>query len=147
MFNRALQGKYAPGSAFKPVTLLAALAGASRPPTKFTTRRAVSRWAAQFSGTGPSRKDCHRPGPVDAVAAMERSVNDYFYTMGMRAGIQAIADTARQSRVWASSSGLDMCPVDVSGSVPDPAWKRSSIWKCGFRATRSTCPSAKGIWR
>lgn len=126
MFNRALQGKYAPGSAFKPVTLLAALGrGVTTPDEVYDAVGFV-----EVSGTifrdWTVAQGLPPAGPVDAVAAMERSVNDYFYTMGMRAGIQAIADTAR-SLGLGQSSGLDTRPVDVSGLVPDPTWKRNTL--------------------
>lgn len=131
MFNRPLQGNYAPGSAFKPVTLLAALArGVTTPSEVYEATGSVVVGGTVFrdwtvtQGLPPA-------GPVDAVAAMERSVNDYFYTMGTRAGIQAIADTARALGLGASS-GLDTRPVDVSGTVPDPAWKRSELLDIWF---------------
>lgn len=131
MFNRALQGRYAPGSAFKPVTLLAALGRGVTTPSEIydATGRVVvggtvfRDWTIT-QGLPPA-------GPVDAVAAMERSVNDYFYTMGMRAGIQAIADTARDLGLG-RSSGLDIRPADVAGTVPDPAWKRSELLEIWF---------------
>src|SRR5690606_40780314 len=72
-------------------------------------------------------------GPVNAVSAMERSVNDYFYVMGSRAGIQAIAATARALGLG-SSTGLDIRPQDAAGLVPDPAWQRASyneLWYPG----------------
>jgi len=60
------------------------------------------------------------------VSALERSVNDYFYTIGLRAGIQAIAETARKLGLG-QSAGLDIRPADVAGTVPDPEWKRRTL--------------------
>lgn len=130
MFNRALQGKYAPGSAFKPVTLLAALGTGVTEPSEIYHAMGSVRVGGRLFRDWTVTQGLPPAGPVDAVAALERSVNDYFYTMGMRAGIQAIADTAREFGLG-RSSGLDTRPVDSAGIVPDPAWKRSThleIW-------------------
>lgn len=124
LFPRAIQGGYAPGSSFKPVTLLAALGRRVVDPmeTFHATGRVVvggrefRDWTV-VQGLPPA-------GPVTAVQALERSVNDYFYTIGTQAGIQAIADTARQLGLG-QRSGLDIGPADSAGIVPDPAWKRA----------------------
>lgn len=130
LFNRALQGVYAPGSTFKPVTLLAALGRGVTDPSEIYHATGRVEVGGQIFRDWTATQGLPPPGPVDAVAAMERSVNDYFYTMGMRAGIQAIADTARQFGLG-QPSGLDMRPADYAGIIPDPAWKRSQhleIW-------------------
>lgn len=130
LFNRAIQGVYAPGSAFKPVTLLAALSRGVTDPSEVYHATGQVEVGGQIFRDWTATQGLPPPGPVDAVAALERSVNDYFYTMGMRAGIQSIADTARQFGLG-QSTGLDTRPADASGTIPDPAWKRSQhleIW-------------------
>lgn len=126
MFNRAVQGKYPPGSTFKPVTLLAALGrGVVTPDEVYNAVGYVEVGGTIFrdwtltQGLAPA-------GPVNAVSALERSVNDYFYTIGLRAGIQAIAETARALGLG-RSAGLDTRPADVAGIVPDPDWKRATL--------------------
>jgi len=126
MFNRAVQGKYPPGSTFKPVTLLAALTrGVVTADEVYDAVGYVEVGGVIFrdwtltQGLPPA-------GPVNAVSALERSVNDYFYTIGLRAGIQAIAETARKLGLG-QSAGLDIRPADVAGTVPDPEWKRRTL--------------------
>lgn len=131
MFNRALQGNYPPGSSFKPATLLAALGRGVTTPTEVYNATGTVEVGGTVFRDWTVTQGLPPAGPVDAVAAMERSVNDYFYTMGMRAGIQAIADTARALGLGASS-GLDIRPADSPGVVPDPAWKRSEMLEIWF---------------
>lgn len=123
-FQRPLQGKYAPGSTFKPITLLAAVQrGVVDPRATFHATGSVTVGGIVFrdwtivQGLPPA-------GPVTAVQALERSVNDYFYTIGIDAGIQTIADTARLLGLG-RPTGLDTSPTGVTGQVPDPAWKRA----------------------
>lgn len=122
LVSRGFQGAYAPGSAFKPITLLAALGqGVVEPDEvynatgRFELGGTVWRDWTVAQGLPPA-------GPVDAVAALERSVNDYFYEMGHRTGITAIADTARALGLG-RPTGIDV--ADNGGLVPDPAWKRN----------------------
>lgn len=124
LFHRAIQGTYAPGSSFKPVTLLAALGRDVLDPYEIyhatgrvTIGGRVFRDWTSVQGLPPA-------GPIDAVQALERSANDYFYTAGTEAGIQAIADVARQLGLG-QSTGLDLRPGDSAGIVPDPTWKRA----------------------
>lgn len=126
MFHRATQGRYAPGSAFKPVTLLAAVErGVVDPRATFNATGSVTIGGTVFrdwttvQGLPPA-------GKITAVQALERSVNDYFFTIGTEAGIQAIADTARRFGLG-GATGLDMSPSGSPGRVPDPAWKRAQL--------------------
>ena len=139
LFNRAIQGAYAPGSSFKPVTLLAALERRVTRPDEVYYATGVVEIGGRVFRDWTVTRGLPAAGPVDAVAAMERSVNDYFYVMGSRAGIQAIASTARALGLG-SSTGLDIRPADAAGLVPDPAWKRTyqqEIWYPGDTANIS----------
>lgn len=133
LFNRAIRGAYAPGSAFKPVTLLAALERRVTRPDEVYVATGIVEVGGRVFRDWTVTRGLPPAGPVDAVAAMERSVNDYFYVMGSRAGIQAIASTARALGLG-SPTGLDIRPQDAAGLVPDPAWKRAfynELWYPG----------------
>lgn len=139
LFNRAIQGAYAPGSAFKPVTLLAALERRVTRPDEVYYASGVVEIGGRVFRDWTVTRGLPPAGPVDAVAALERSVNDYFYVMGSRAGIQAIAATARTLGLG-SSAGLDIRPADAAGLVPDPQWKRTyqqELWYPGDTANVS----------
>jgi len=139
LFNRAIQGVYAPGSSFKPVTLLAALERRVTTPDEVYVATGVVDVGGRLFRDWTVTRGLPPAGPVDAVTAMERSVNDYFYVMGSRAGIQAIAATARALGLG-RSTGLDIRPQDAAGLVPDPAWKRAAhgeLWYPGDTANVS----------
>lgn len=55
--------------------------------------------------------------------AIAESCDIYFYVMGIRVGIQPIADMARRFGLGERFSGLPV-PYQYYGTVPDPAWKR-----------------------
>jgi penicillin-binding protein 2 len=69
---------------------------------------------------------CHtRHGRVALHEALEKSCNTYFYTLGQRAGIDAI-------HRWATALGLGRptgidLPHEVTGTVPSREWKRQRL--------------------
>ncbi len=114
--NRALQGRYSPGSTFKLVVAAAALQEGIVTPD--------FRVDCQGGGVFHGRFfRCHsRHGSVAMDEALEKSCNTYFYTLGQRTGIDAI-------HRWATAlglgrpSGIDL-PHEVTGVVPSREWKR-----------------------
>jgi penicillin-binding protein 2 len=126
--NRALQGLYAPGSTFKPVTALAALrAGLVTPATVVDDR------GTYLLGTRRLQNAQGRAhGKVDLARALAVSSDVYFYGLGDRlarvpAGttpdgpIQAIADRLGFGR----QTGIDLGP-EAAGRVPGPASRREA---------------------
>ena len=124
LFDRAINGQYAPGSTFKPVVALAALAhdvvdweeeildsGSFRLPGG---KRVYRDWSWQKGNSGGQ-------GIVNLNRAIYRSSNVYFYHLGNRLRIDQLAAIARQVGFGRVTS------VDVAGAsaglVPDPAWK------------------------
>ncbi|BAS28616.1 penicillin-binding protein 2 [Limnochorda pilosa] len=122
LLNRATFAKYPPGSAFKPVTALAILrSGAATPRTPFH--------ADGFARTGGLVKTdwwvplgLPSPGTITLSEAITQSINDYFWEMGVRAGVEAIAREARAFG-FGKPTGIDLAPEERAGTVPDPAWK------------------------
>lgn len=116
LHNRALQGRYPPGSTFKVAVAVAALEEGVIAPD-FTVR-------CDGGGHHYGRYyQCHaRHGVVDLEAALERSCNTYFYELGARLDVDQI-------HRWATAlglgelSGVDL-PFEVRGLVPSRAWKR-----------------------
>jgi penicillin-binding protein 2 len=115
--NRALQGRYSPGSVFKIVMAVAALEeGLITPDFKVTCRGAATFYGRQFL--------CHKKGghgTVDLYRAIEQSCNVYFYTLGSLLKIDTI-------HKWATALGLGVLtgidlPHELAGLVPSSTWK------------------------
>lgn len=118
--NKATAGQYPPGSTFKIVTALAALkAGISPQATVFCSGVTV---------LGNARFHCWRKeghGTQAMTDALKNSCDCYFYEMGRRIGIDAIADMARTFGLG-MSEGLDL-PGEKIGLIPDRAWKKATM--------------------
>ncbi len=116
--NRAIQGRYPPGSIFKLVVAAAALEEEIIAPSHSATcYGAVRLYGTTFH--------CHRGaghGRVDLREAMIQSCNSYFYLLGAKIPIETLASYARMMGLG-SETGVDL-PYEVSGLVPDPEWKR-----------------------
>jgi penicillin-binding protein 2 len=115
--NRAVQSAYSPGSTFKPIMAAAALEeGAATPGTVFH---------CAGSGVFHGRRFlCHKKeghGTVDMKRAIQVSCNIYFYNLGSRLGIDAIARHAMDLGLG-SRTGIDI-GQEVPGLVPTPEWK------------------------
>jgi penicillin-binding protein 2 len=117
--NRAIQGRYSPGSTFKIVVATAGLEEGIITP-EF---RAFCPGGAYFFGRWFK---CHAGGPhgsVDLRHAIEKSCNVYFYTVGNMVGIDRL-------HKWATALGLGVMsgvdlPHEIEGIMPSPAWKRA----------------------
>ena len=114
--NRALQGRYPPGSTFKVVMAAAALEeGVITPDFKVTCRGGKSFFGRFFA--------CHTThGTVTLDQALEKSCNTYFYTLGSMLDVDVIN---RWSEAFGLGvlSGIDL-PHEGQGLVPSRAWKR-----------------------
>ncbi len=120
--DRAIQGLYPTGSAFKPITATAALQNHLIAPNTI------------FNDTGSLRIDANQVlhnaghainGPVDMSDALKVSSDIYFYNLGMKAkaskGGGMIQDWARQYGLG-EKTGIDL-PAEVDGLIPNPAWR------------------------
>ena len=119
--NRALQGRYSPGSTFKLVMAIAALEeGVIEPDFKVNCRGGGAFYGRFFR--------CHaRHGTVALEEAIEKSCNTYFYTLGTLLDIDEI-------HRWATTfglgelSGIDL-PYEVQGLMPSRSEKRERVGK------------------
>ena len=115
--NRPLQGRYAPGSTFKVAMAVAALEEGVITPDFAVNCGGGARFYQRFFR-------CHsRHGRVALDAALEKSCNTYFYTLGSMMDIDAI-------HRWSTAlglgepSGIDL-PHELPGLIPSRAWKQS----------------------
>lgn len=122
LLNRATQGRYAPGSTFKPVVGLAALA------MGLTDWERIIEDRGEFRMGGRVRRDWNwRPGHaggqgmVDLHRAIYRSSNVYFYELGARMPVDGLSSFAAQFG-YGEVTALDVADADP-GILPDSAWK------------------------
>ena len=117
--NRALQGRYPPGSTFKIVMAAAGLEeGVITPDFKVACRGGGTFFRRFFR--------CHsKHGMVSLDEALEKSCNTYFYTVGNMLDVDVIN---RWSEAFGLGviSGIDL-PHEAQGLVPSRAWKREKF--------------------
>lgn len=117
MLNRAIAGEYPPASTFKLVTALAALeAGAVKPADTITCRGSHTLAGQKFRCW---KRSGH--GRVDLDRALAESCDVYFYRIGQKIGIEAIAAMAAKlgfGRTYDQALGEQR-----PGLIPDPDWK------------------------
>lgn len=119
-YNRATQGTYAPGSTFKIVTALAGL-------TNGTIKEDDKVVCPGYLRFGNRIFRCWRDGGhgvVDLKRAITESCDVYFYTMGLRMGIDRIADMAQKLGLE-SRSGVEI--EEQKGLIPSQAWKEATM--------------------
>lgn len=126
--NRAIQGRYSPGSTFKIVVATAALQeGIVKPDFKVHCSGGAVFYGRYFKCW---RKRGH--GTVDMRRAIEQSCNVYFYTLGNMVGIDRLHKWATLLGLGVKS-GIDL-PNEVEGIMPSSAWKKQKYgekWYAG----------------
>ena len=116
--NRAIQGRYSPGSTFKMAVALAALEeGIITPDFKVHCNGHATFYGNSFLCW---KKGGH--GTVDLRHAIEQSCNVFFYTVGNMVGVDKINKWATLLGIGVRS-GIDL-PNEVAGLVPSTEWKR-----------------------
>jgi penicillin-binding protein 2 len=135
LFNRAINGQYAPGSTFKPIVALAGL-----------TYDVVT-WDEEIDDQGwfklPNQERVYRDwswtvnnsggqGIVNLHRAIYRSSNVFFYNLATRLHIDQLTDFASQFG-YGQVTSVDVAGAS-SGLLPDPIWKRGAkgeVWYPG----------------
>lgn len=126
--DRALQGRYSPGSTFKMAVALAALEEGVIDPN-FRVR---CNGAGIFFGRAFRCWKAGGHGSLDLRHALEQSCNVYFYTVGNMVGIDRIHRWATQLGIGVES-GIDL-PNENVGIMPSTEWKqrvRGEKWYAG----------------
>lgn len=114
--NLATTGLYPPGSAFKIVTAVAALAEGKTDPTDEI-------FDPGYHPSAPTLV-CHKRGGhgyVNIEEALEVSCNTYFYEMGRRLGVDTLAEYCRALGLG-MKTGIDLGGENY-GTVPSTEWK------------------------
>ena len=97
-YNRAVQARRQPGSAFKPIVYLAGLEAGLRPETR------ISDAPISIDGWRPRNFDGKFIGPVSLEDALARSINTVAVRLARRVGPERIIATARRLGVSADLS-------------------------------------------
>jgi len=128
--DRALQGRYSPGSTFKMAVALAGLEeGVITPSFQVHCAGSATFYGHPFACWAKS-KGGH--GTIDLRRAIEQSCDVYFYTVANMLGIDKI-------NKWATLLGLGVksnidLPNELVGLVPSTEWKREKMhekWYAG----------------
>ena len=135
LFNRAVKGRYAPGSTFKPVVALGGLAAGATDWERTLVdtgefrlpggRRVYRDWSWTQGNAGGQ-------GIVHLRKAVYRSSNVYFYDLAARLGVDALSSFAGQFG-YGEVTSLDVADA-VPGVLPSRAWKlenRGERWYDG----------------
>jgi penicillin-binding protein 2 len=116
--DRALQGRYSPGSTFKMTVAAAALEeGVITPDFQVYCGGQGVFYGRPFK--------CHKKGghgTVDLRHAISQSCNVYFYTVGNMVGIDRLHKWATLLGLGVKS-GIDL-PNEIAGIMPSTEWKR-----------------------
>ena len=127
LFNRAVNGQYSPGSTFKPVVGLAAIANG------------ITTWEEELEDHGwfklPNQNRIYRDwswkpgnsggqGIVTLRKAIYRSSNVFFYNLASRLSIDQLGTFAAQFGIG-QQLAVDVADAS-SGLLPDPIWKRGA---------------------
>jgi len=121
LVNRADQGGYPTGSAFKPITATAALEeGLIEPDTIFNDTGSLDIGGLVVHNAGGAAN-----GPIDMSTALKVSSDVYFFDLGLHA---RASGKHGQIQDWARRYGLGQKPgVDLAaagaGLIPTPAWR------------------------
>ena len=139
LLNRAISGRFAPGSTIKPLIALAALEEKVISPLKKINAPGFITIPNPYNPEITyTFRDWRNHGWVNMREAIAHSSDIYFYTLGggfydvKGLGIEKIAEYLRMFRLD-SATGIDL-GGEAAGFVPSPEWKkeyRSEIWYQG----------------
>lgn len=139
LFNRALQGLYAPGSSFKPIVAAASLSEGIIDSSSRTYCGLVYDYYAPSYTPGCLGTD-HAFSSINVSQALQHSCNIFFYDAGRRLGIEKMNDYARKFG-FASDTGLEI--GNATGrltSRDDAEWQGADVVQAaiGQKNTQAT---------
>ena len=125
LFNRAVNGQYAPGSTFKPVVGLAGISSSTTDWKETIDDKGWFKLPGQervYRDWSWTKDDSGGQGEVNLNRAIYRSSNVYFYDLASRMEVNSLLSFARQFG-FGRNLALDI-PQASSGLLPTPEWKR-----------------------
>jgi len=120
LYNRALQGKYPPGSTVKPFIALGGLETGSVTPRQTT----YCPGSFQLKGSKRIFRDWKRGGHgyMNVDDAITQSCDVYFYDLAHGMGIEKLHQYLSQFS-FGQRTGIDL-PLETPATLPSPNWKR-----------------------
>ena len=120
LFNRAIKGRYPPGSTMKPFV---GLAGLEYDVVHGATNINCAGWV-QLKNSEHKYRDWKRTGHgnMTLLGALRESCDVYFYDLSLELGIDRIYEFNKQFD-FGKPSGIDV-PGETAGILPSRAWKR-----------------------
>ncbi|MEO1923887.1 MAG: penicillin-binding protein 2 [Nautiliaceae bacterium] len=126
LLNKPVSGLYPPGSTIKPAeALIAVSSGKWNPWQKIYCPGYLQIGNRKFRDW---KSGGH--GEVDVFKAIKRSVDVYYYKMGLKLGIDYIAENLKKMG-FGKKTGIDM-PNEKSGIVPNKEWKANRFHQPWF---------------
>lgn len=128
LFNRILQGLYAPGSTFKIVTFVGALTEAGISPD-------LTYHCPGYFVLGNKTFNCWYKkghGNMSLMSALINSCNVYFYQIGLKIGPKTIEKYARMFHLG-EKTNIEF-PSEKKGLIPNAEWKQKKMhenWQQG----------------
>jgi penicillin-binding protein 2 len=139
--NRAIQGRFPPGSTFKPLVALAALEkGQINEHTSFSCGGGFSYGGHYFKCW---QKRGH--GSVAVHKAITESCDVFFYNTGLRIGVDSIHEMAEKIGIT-KLTGIDL-PGEKSGLVPSTQWKMKTFHEKWYEGETVSVAIGQGaVW-
>lgn len=123
LFNRALLGRYPPGSTIKPILGLAALHYAARQPHEEMDCPGFYMLPGDDHRYRDWKKEGH--GEVDMMSAIEQSCDVYFYDLALELGIDRMHEFMSLFG-FGQATGIDI-RGEKAGLMPSRDWKRTAF--------------------
>jgi penicillin-binding protein 2 len=142
LYNRALRGVYPPGSTVKPLVGLAGLETGFRTPQDTVLSTGVFYIPGQSRGYRDDKRGGH--GRVALVAAIEQSVNTYFYKLALDMGIDRLSAYMAKFG-FGKPTGIDLVG-ESSGVLPSREWKTANLNKPWYPGETVIAGIGQGFW-
>lgn len=124
ILNRVIGGTYPPGSTFKIISSVAALASGVSPDMTVEDSGVMYLGPYQFSNWYFNQYG-KVEGSVNLIKALQRSNDTYFYKISQKIGETSLGNWAKKLFLG-KKLGIDL-PGEEEGLVPDDAWKRKTL--------------------